>query len=101
MLYRIALNQYGEKWVVDRIRYTRTQPDRSVAFFIHHHLGPSFTHLDKAYLHMQDINQLLHRIAFQDEIIADPREDANIKLQSKSARADLIRQLSVLTGQLP
>lgn len=102
MLYRLALVQHHGMWVVHRILHTRIQPDRkTTGIFVRDHLGPTFTHLDQAYKHMQNINQLLHRIESQDVIINDPHEHPELKLQSKSARASLIRELYALTGQTP
>lgn len=99
MSQRLALIQHsGDKWVVQVIRYTRIQSDRrTTGVFVDKHIGPVFNTLGPAVAHLQAVYSLLHRVAFQDEVIADPCTDRITLDKAKSARHTLLRELSAIT----
>lgn len=101
MLYRIALNQYGDKWCVDRVRYTKIQTNRTVAFFIADHLGPPFSKFTDAIKHMTAVHNLLERVELQSQVMGDMNEHPSLRAQSKSAYDSLVRELTALTGVVP
>jgi hypothetical protein len=57
-----------------------------------------FDTLQGAAAHSAEVHTLLERIAAQQDIIDDTREDAHIRMQSRSAMTALLSQLTAITG---
>ena len=101
MLYRLALVQYGDKWQVKRIMYTKMKDSLTTGIFVRDSLGPAHNSLHQAGVYLGALHGLLARIEFQDQIINDPNEDSRLKSESKAARASLVAELVKLTGVVP